>query len=99
MSRELLGRLRQGLYNGEHPAKLIEAIDEALRVGGEYETGHYLLITFDRYGTRLDSRMLGPSGLIEGQAQGRAAVAAGECESAAVTRVVWNSRDDAWGNR
>ena len=99
MSRELLGRLRQGLYDGEHPAKLIEAIDEALQVGGKYQTGHYLLITFDRYGTRLDSRMLGPSGLIEGQALGRAAIQAGECESAAVTRVVWNSRDDVWGAR
>lgn len=80
-------------------ATLIAAIDQALRCGGKYETGHYMMTTFDRYGTKLDTKALGPSGLIEGQAQGRAAVAAGECESAAVVRVVWNSRDDAWGAR
>ena len=99
MSRDLLERLREGLRDMHPRAKLIEAIDQALRCGGKYQTGHYMLVRFDRYGTKLDTQALGPSGLIEGQAQGRAAVAAGECESAAVTRVVWNSRDDVWGTR
>lgn len=101
MSRALLERIRAELANDPVRAAqgLVEAIDEALQVGGKYQTGHYLLITFDKYGTKLDSRMLGPVGLVEGQALGRAAIQAGECDSAAVTRVAWNSRDDAWGNR
>lgn len=99
MSRTLLEQIRADLAGDESRARLVEAIDEALRVGGKYQTGHYLLITFDKYGTKLDSRMLGPSGLIEGQALGREAIQAGECDSAAVTCVAWNSRDDVWGNR
>lgn len=100
MSRKLLERIRAELADDETRAKLVEAIDQALSVGGKYKTGHYLLTTFDRYGTRLDTRMLGDSGITVGAVQGRAAIQAGECDSAAVTRVVWNSRDDAsWGNR
>lgn len=99
MSRALLEQIRADLADDPARAGLVEAIDQALQVGGKYQTGHYVLVTFDRYGTRLESRMLGSCGLIEGQALGRAAIQAGECDSAAVTRVVWNSRDDAWGNR
>lgn len=99
MSRTLLKRIRAELQDDATRAGLVEAIDQALSVGGKYQTGHYLLVTFDKYGTRLDTRLLGSSGLTEGAIQGRAAVKSGECESAAVTRVVWNSRDDAWGNR
>lgn len=99
MSRALLERIRDGLRNHHPRERLIDAINEALSMGGKYQTGHYLLITFDRYGTRLESRMLGSCGLIEGQALGRAAIQAGECDSAAVTCVAWNSRDDVWGNR
>ena len=99
MSRALLERIRDGLRDMHPREELIEAIDKALQVGGKYQTGHYVLVTFDRYGTRLESRMLGSCGLIEGQALGRAAIQAGECDSAAVTQVAWNSRDDVWGNR
>lgn len=99
MSRTLLKRIRAELQDDATRAGLVEAIDQALSVGGKYQTGHYLLVRFDRYGTKLDTKALGSCGLVEGAMQGRASIQAGECESAAVTRVVWNSRDDAWGNR
>ena len=56
----------------------------------KYLPGAYLLIAFDAVGTRLWSRAV--TGLLDGQARGADAAAAGECDSFAVVRVISNSR-------
>lgn len=59
----------------------------------KYSTGNYALIFFDRYGTKLETRVLDEGGLLTAQDEGHKAVADGVCASFVVIRMLFNSLD------
>lgn len=59
----------------------------------KYETGTYVLVLFDHYGTKKETRLLGNSGLIVAQKEGQRAINEGDCNSFVVYRILHNSKD------
>lgn len=59
----------------------------------KYATGNYMLVLFDNYGTKKETRVFGNSGLIAAQKEGQRAKNEGECDSFVITRVLHNSKD------
>ena len=59
----------------------------------KYETGTYVLVLFDHYGTKKETRLLGNSGLIVAQKEGQKAVNEDYCNSFVVYRILHNSKD------
>lgn len=55
----------------------------------KYTPGNYFVYLFDRMGTKIGDRAA--NGVLEGQAQGDAAISRGEAHSHVVVRVISNS--------
>jgi hypothetical protein len=65
----------------------------------KYKSGNYAVLLFDRYGTKLETRILDEGGLLTAQEEGHKAVAEGVCASFVVIRMLYNSLDkeNRWG--
>lgn len=59
----------------------------------KYETGAYVLTLFDRYGTKVETRVLGNSGLLAAQKEGETEIKEGNCDSYVIKRILHNSKD------
>ena len=59
----------------------------------KYQAGNYMLVLFDRYGTKLDTVMVDEGGLIHAQVKGLEMRREGLCASFCVIRVLHNSLD------
>ena len=59
----------------------------------KYQAGNYMLVLFDRYGTKLDTVMVDEGGLIHAQVKGLGMRREGLCASFCVIRVLHNSLD------
>lgn len=60
---------------------------------GKYRTGNYMVVLFDRYGTKIDTVLVTTGGLLKAQEQGKERVRDGLCASFCVVRVLHNSLD------
>ena len=59
----------------------------------KYQAGNYMLVLFDRYGTKLDTVMVDEGGLLTAQERGLEMRREGLCASFCVIRVLHNSLD------
>jgi len=62
-------------------------------VTNKYQTGNFMIVLFDRYGTKIDTVLVTAGGLLKAQEQGRERVSDGLCASFCVVRVLHNSLD------
>lgn len=93
MTRDLLRRCQVILKMTRPESSLIAEIEAALEPTAKFRSDNYLLTTFDRHGGKVETLSLGNVGLIAARKQAEALIEADQCASAAVMRVLWNSKD------
>ena len=91
--RDLLRRCHSVLKLARPESSLIAEIESALQPTAKFRSDNYLLTTFDRYGGKVETLSLGDVGLIAARKQAEAMIEADQCTSAAVMRVLWNSKE------
>ncbi len=91
--RDLLRRCHSVLKLARPESSLIAEIESALQPTAKFRSDNYLLTTFDRYGGKVETLSLGDVGLIAARKQAEAMIADDTCTSAAVMRVLWNSKE------
>lgn len=60
---------------------------------GKYRTGNFMIVLFDRYGTKLDTVLVTAGGLLKAQEKGLEMRSEGLCASFCIVRVLHNSLD------
>ena len=74
-------------------SSLIAEIEAALQPTAKFRSNNYLLTTFDLHGGKVETLSLGDVGLIAARKRAEEMIAADQCTSAAVARVLWNSKE------
>ena len=59
----------------------------------KYRAGSYHIVLFDRYGTKIDTKLVGQGGLLKAIEQGNKSVSEGLCASFCIVRILHNSLD------
>jgi len=62
-------------------------------VTNKYQAGNYMVVLFDRYGTKIDTVLVTAGGLLKAQEKGLEMRKEGLCASFCVIRVLHNSLD------
>ena len=91
--RDLLRRCYKVLKMVRPESSLIAEIEAALQPTAKFRSNNYLLTTFDLHGGKLQTISLGDVGLIAARKQAEEMIEADQCTSAAVARVLWNSKE------
>ena len=93
MERDLLRKCLLVLRSTRPNSSLIDELEAALQPSAKYRTDSYLVMGFDQYGGKSSVRSLGNVGLVVARGMAEQGIEVGDYDSAAVLRVLWNSKE------